>query len=95
MTTLNKKQSEFYFEPQQQQSSPDRPMRPGPLPAPSRPSKSELGLLKKQSKLNQPPFWKSFLKKQIESFENTTFSSKLFLFAWLCLIAIGIIIPPI
>jgi hypothetical protein len=51
--------------------------------------------LKKQSKLNQPPFWKSFLKKQIESFENTTFSSKLFLFAWLCLITIGIIIPPI
>ena len=95
MTTLNKKQSEFYFEPQQQQSSPDRPMRPGALPARSRPSKSELALLKKQSKLNQPPFWKSFLKKQIESFENTTFSSKLFLFAWLCLIAIGIIIPPI
>ena len=95
MTTLNKKQPEFQFETQQQQSSPERPMRPVPPPDPSRPSKSESGLVKKQLKLDQPPFWKSFLKKQIESFENTTFSSKLFLFAWLCLIAIGIIIPPI
>ena len=80
MTTLNKKQSKFHFEPQQQQSSPDRTMRSGPPPPRARPSKSESGLVKKQSKLNQPPFWKSFLKKQIESFENRTFSSKLFLF---------------